>query len=184
MSKQFDNLTKAEQRIAIINDVLYQIDARRYNPHTNVWVRFSYGEIRGINGDIQLRDAFKKELLVECDVCATGSLLMSLILFKNDVKMEDLTCGTGLQYANRQSWQRNAKIDVTKVGKRLHKYFTPNQLRLIEIAFEGGTGFFNYDRSSLNDRKAVNFGENYRHASERLIAIMENMLDNDGIFKP
>jgi hypothetical protein len=184
MSKRFDSLTKAEQRIAIIEDVLSQIDAGRYIPHGNVWIAFSYDEIKEIDGDVQLRTAFKKEQLTDCDVCANGSLLMSLILFKNDFKVGDLPNGTSLYYAIRTSWQANAKIEVTSVGKRLHKYFTPKQLRLIEIAFEMGEGFFKVDATSVKERKAVSFGETYHSHSERLIAIMENMLKNDGIFKP
>ena len=70
-------------------------------------------------------------------------------------------------------------IEHSTVISYLKKYFTVPQLNLIEIAFEQ-TEIFKHPLKS----KAIKFGEQYKHPKSRLRAILNNILENNGVFKP
>ena len=77
----------------------------------------------------------------------------------------------------------------------LKNIFTEHELLLIECAFEKDTSFWNdrYDKYDeyYNETKAPKvfqqakkFGEQHKKPVDRLLAIMQNIVDNNGVFKP
>jgi len=115
---------------------------------------------------------FRSKDAPACEVCVRGSLLVSLIRKDNNFTGEDLdnmSCG----YFD--SWSVE--------DKRLLELFSPEQLSLIEYAFEN----FSADRY-INEKdldKVEDFFVLYEHNNtERLIAILKNIIKNKGTFKP
>jgi hypothetical protein len=51
------------------------------------------------------------------------------------------------------------------------------------MAYEQGGGAFRDPKTSL-DRKAIRFGDQVYEDKKRLIAIMENIIENKGTFVP
>lgn len=105
-----------------------------------------------------------------CGVCALGSLFMSFVDRHNQVSMPDNW--VGLNY------------DATMIEK-LSPYFSMKQLVMIETAFEG----------TLISARGVavegdwiyqckKFLDAYYDKDRRLRAIMQNIIDNGGEFKP
>ena len=82
------------------------------------------------------------------------------------------------------AWDLNARcvLDYKEQRRPLSKIFPTGQLRLIELAFEEGSGAFYSDCDT--DDAAVKFGRKFRSKKGRLLAIMENIVANKGTFKP
>ena len=66
----------------------------------------------------------------------------------------------------------------------MKKIFTRNQLALIENAFETGRGVYKYQAGEVAAEKAFLFGSKFVDEDKRMIAIMQNIIDNKGTFKP
>jgi hypothetical protein len=64
----------------------------------------------------------------------------------------------------------------------LTSYFSPEQIGLIELAFERGDGW--YPADTTDDDNAVEFGERYQYNTNRMKAIMQNIINNNGTFVP
>jgi len=103
-----------------------------------------------------------------------GGIVLNLTKYKNTLNIGDLD---GFSEKN------------SKFSKLLEKYFTPKQQALIEHAFEGDT--HNHSKLAyevyLSFREidaCINFYENYEDETDRLKAIMNNLIFNKGIFKP
>lgn len=65
----------------------------------------------------------------------------------------------------------------------LHRYFTSRQLALIEFTFENGEGYYK-DGDVTNVEAATAFHAKYEDDAERMAAIMQNIVDNNGTFRP
>lgn len=68
------------------------------------------------------------------------------------------------------------------IRSKLKKYFTDDQLKLIEIAFECGSG--NHGVNSSRTMDAKRFGKQFPRKDLRLQAIMLNIIQNEGTFNP
>lgn len=121
-----------------------------------------------------------------CSVCAWGSVMLSTTLFKNRLTMGDI----------KGDYERCNKTD-----NLLLEVFTPETLTLIENAFEIRSGghaekFVDYGGRFLRtwrkkqfynlQKKAIMFGSKYSENDKkhRLLAIMYNIIHNDGVFVP
>jgi hypothetical protein len=118
----------------------------------------------------------------ECGVCALGACLVSLVSMRNEFDFLKPSGGV-------------------MIVKRLTQIFTPEQCALIECAFECvvrssafivmnldidvlGYPIFETDEMDQKVRLAVAFGSQYHTSRDRLIAIMENIIHNNGDFIP
>lgn len=199
---RFNAATLAEKRVIIAKDVIAQISKKTMIPKEGAWVRINAeNKINGYsiaypNGkaSYELNDAEKQQAEdirneqicdlvgaqgVSCTVCALGSLMLSLVRYRNNVTVRDFE-------QNAFEYDRIHRGNEDKTG--ITKYFTNAQRILIESAFEKGCGFFRNDRNiSIGEKKvarAVKFGEKYEDKTKRLVAIMKNIVTNNGIFKP
>jgi hypothetical protein len=67
----------------------------------------------------------------------------------------------------------------------LSQYFSKEQLRLMEVSFEGSDGVYGIDDVEKKDRGfALAFHYAFKSPKERLEAMMKNIIANKGIFKP
>jgi hypothetical protein len=68
-------------------------------------------------------------------------------------------------------------------GKKLNKIFSKDQQKLMELAFEGGDGLFDYCGMDDDEITEVdNFYSEYSDEKERLRAILKNVIKNGGKF--
>jgi hypothetical protein len=175
LNEEFKKATKAQKRVMIAKDVLAQIKAKRYFPESGEWVNPLWSDDQK-SIDIQLdpnssiKDAFKSKAINSCQVCALGGLFMSCTNLNNNTTVEDLL--------TKEFYIGDLVSDDVKISNGLNRIFTQKQLILIESYFEGSQGYFKGD-----DKKTFVFLENYND-DERLEMIMQNIIDNNGTFKP
>jgi hypothetical protein len=170
---------KAEMRVAIAKDVIAQIKAKKYNPTQGSWVD-------GVDGpdyvDWLFENATTCEVDVQvytksikkCNVCALGSLFVSAVNKYNNV------------YGTYKTVSLPSIFDFRETNNRspLLRYFTIKQIRLIEYTFEGGMGAVCFDDDHPMVNKAYAFYSRYPDSKDRLLAIMKNIVENKGTFKP
>lgn len=177
--------TDAQMRVLIAKDVLAQIAARRYRPAPGWWLddsnmskladyvdnRFEEMEDqKQCNISIDANDYVSK--VKSCSVCALGSIFMSQARTPGSVVF---TAKTASAY--------EAFEDLST--SPLSKYFSENQLVLIEACFEGNDGMYACDISDGNTKllsQAYVF--TYKSSTARLTAIMRNIVRNKGTFVP
>ena len=161
----FNNSSKSQKRVMIAQDVIARVEAENLIAKTGTLV-----EIGDFDDDsLPLKEAINSQE-ASCSVCAKGSLLCAFVGRVNKFTIDDITEDCILS------------IDG-KVHRKLKELFTPVQLDLMEIAFEGKSYLMiaQEDRSIIG---ALNFYGKYDFQKERLLAIMQNLILNQGTFKP
>ena len=153
----FNKLPKKCQRIAIVKDVIDQVRAKRFIATCGTYVSFGARDL-----------TLGAKLLLEqqaCRVCGIGSLFVSKCLKMNN---------------------SNIHYQTGDIHKDLADFFSIRQLELIESAFE--VSYFHYGVFYIGKeektKSAIGFGQKYNNPEDRLVAIMENVVKNCGIFKP
>ena len=168
----FNKLSKQQKRIAVAKDALQQLLKGKFSPSCGNWVSSSAKTIKRYYGR-QLRDVADE---MNCKCCQLGALFLSDVRFRSNYRVgqpnfyEDLGAG---EVAN--------PYVTSGIDDRLLEYFDNDQLRLIEIAFEKGTGRY---AMQDNEQPAADFGRKYRSAKARMSAILTNIIDNNGTFVP
>lgn len=166
-------MTKREMAVAVANDVLAQLRKRTkgYVVTTGYYIRT--GSPLPSTGD--LRDHLDTIQKGGCQVCALGAALLSKARLYDKVPM-NFTNGGYASYCSGDACYRS-----------LSDVFSRKQMVLIESAFER----MNMDPDSRRDdytpvaiQNAIDFGTQYSDDKVRLRAIMKNIVENDGVFKP
>jgi hypothetical protein len=174
----FRKLPRAMQRVAIAEDVIAQLRAKKFVAYSTY---FGWGNIarNGHDGDDNISgiaDANEAGVdlsacisQVTCSVCGIGSLFASAVLNANKLKLNLNTLG-----------ERAAEVEYLK------RWFSEKQLDLVEAFFER---WDEYDRVY----KGIHIGSYvirnspiYREQDDtkRLKKIMENIISNNGKFDP
>ena len=171
LNEKFKKATKAQKRVMIAQDVLAQIKTKRYVAESGCWVQPNIKAAceKNLKDEDSVQELFAKKKIKSCNVCALGGLFMSCINLNNNTTVEDL---------KKEFYIGDFVYDDTKISNGLNRIFTQKQLILIESYFEGSKGYFKGD-----DEKTLPFLANYND-DERLEMIMQNIIDNNGTFKP
>lgn len=198
-NKLFAAADNAGKRVLIAKDVIEQLKHRRFKAQQGAWINFggnlhekwdragAYAPALSEN----VREKFLAKKLPSCSCCALGSMFMSCTLFNNQTTVQQLNLAAGDLGAAIEAPAPYAADGVFSNG--LIKFFSTAQLKLIEHAFEGESGYFYeppYDdggqliRRSATTMAALKWRDKYPDAKKRLIAIMQNIIDNNGTFKP
>lgn len=165
--EEFNALTKPQQRILVARDVLEQLKIGKYQAKRTY---FSVAWIKDSKAD--LRTNFDN--LGTCNVCGLGACMLSLTRFKNQLTVED------------------ALSSGVKPMTLLRTVFTRKQLALIEYAYEMGSPgqwthkSINRFTNFLSLWMSKRFGERHGEgdANARMVAIMRNIVNNNGTFVP
>lgn len=184
-NEYFNSLTPAQKRVAIAKDVIEQVNLKRFIPKNRIYTKI-VSKIEDVENQIQ--SEFNN---IQCHCCALGGMFLSDIKFNNSCTFYEL----------------DNKIFQATEKDRLQQYFSIEQLILIEAAFECWscediTSYDNVEEDYVIDQgygidlylsdlnigeedinKAGDFGNKYRDNSERLMAIMNNIIKNKGKFK-
>ncbi len=191
--------TPSERRVLLAKDVLAHLKAKRIKPTDGLFMRMfvdeATSETYSLDNKIQLHKLLNKGV-EPCEVCADGALIYAAAMRFN--KMTDRDVDMNL-YDNEIS------ADPEPFMNMLKKWFGEKQSALIDIAFEAGKGAYTW-RGDINNygkqrvkglteeefRQAVRFyNDNYdfgistdKVSEKILVAIMKNIILNNGTFKP
>jgi hypothetical protein len=198
---RFEKMSPAKKRVRIAKDVIEMLDTQKLQAKTGSYLhasRISDGQYEyDYDADMyevqyrvqsfvdpgdtrylrqqQEAEATPVHVLLDkvesCTVCAIGSAFVASVLRANKVTMGDIGGKIGGGSTHREYLQR---------------FFTKAQLGLIESAFERSDEYSTrVGVSAKLAGKAVEFGgETLGNDDKRLRAIFNNIIDNDGTFKP
>lgn len=171
--KTFAQMTRRERAVAVATDVIEQLDKKRgsYRLNGGYLGQNDGTALFPVGGDLQqCADQAQRS----CSVCAIGALLISKARLFNHVPISRLAATNFYGEPGQLGAGRDTIIEL------LDGVFTESQAAMIEAAFETTNVFTSMDAS-----KAVAFGlQHQRSHKARLRAIMQNIVDNDGVFKP
>lgn len=195
----FSQLSPEKKRVAIARDVLEQIRIGRYISNGGSYIdalQMKDGKDKWDMNNLDIKSNFGK--IKNCKVCAMGACLMSITKFENKLDFYDI--GNEIDNLNNEK---------TKI--LFQSIFSPEQLLLIERAFEGKSGGttvgVNIFRLSEDDFKSkINKCQKFYKKFElkpkkdatrkekenrtrlnhqnRMVGIMKNIISNKGEFKP
>jgi hypothetical protein len=183
---RFTGLTPAEQRIAIAKDVLNQLKQRKLRANAGRYLAYA-----GVDHDsakeheLMLRPAQEAlDNLPTCKVCALGAaFVVAGQLFD---QLPDERAGVVLGCAT----------DGGCEDGYLNRFFSQEQLGMIEAAFERDRSHYNrrmavvhrmVEDGSWYDQRATDardFGLRYDLDGNRMRAIFLNIVGNEGTFRP
>lgn len=161
-------------RILICYDALLQLRQKKVKATTGHYV-FALDKQENFcklpnseSVDVALNKADK------CEACALGTLFISRTRIFNKLKIKD----AGYEASS-------GEIKGSFIGQDLLAYFDKEQLALIEGCFEGGrVGYWGETLDFENRELAFRFNKKYKTSESTLIAILKNIISNDGIFMP
>ena len=173
-------------RIAIAKDVVKHVDSKHLlaTRGSYISVQNAHEDIQGSFQDIAVSLCLPGNATV-CSVCAIGAATMAAVgLFDDGIYLEG---AWNTSRADQPDYHLNEyMIDSNPMFDVLGKWFTPEQLCLIECAFEadedgGSTEQVEYD---LRYEAAQYRNREEYSAEEALRDIFQNIVDNDGLFIP
>ena len=170
------SMTEAEKRVVIAHDCIIRIHAEQFKPCRNKFFA-NLEDFKSYDDDSNTKSIKEtinnSEIVPTCEVCAKGGLFLSII-----GRVNNFTFG--------EVWGDN-DIDSDEHAELLN-FFSARQLALIELAFEGEQ-YIDYDEdgepidfSTKKENKAIKFYDSYEKSNNRLIAICENIINNNGEF--
>lgn len=166
----FAALSDSGKRIAIAQDVKEQLRLKKLVASTGTYFR-----LRNYYGgeEVQLQDVIAKKQVV-CEACIRGALFLSDVMKLNDYTVEN---------TYEEGWGTWPERINAKVS-----YFSQSQQELMEVAFEGSANFADRDvytgQLTEEGRRAMDFHSDYGDDEDRMIAIVDNVIENNGEFKP
>lgn len=167
---EFKKMTLAQKRVAIAKDVIADLRAKRYIAEHGTYLdlgKFEYDE----NGKRMLPEDGRDVLLSlpKCSVCAIGAVFCAVVKRKDKIEQSDLIWASD-----------HDMIEFVKI-------FSEEQLRLMEVAFEGATprdGVSGDDYWNARAFYQANDVDKDAYGEKLLIRIMENVISNNGKFNP
>ena len=184
-NRKFKAAVAAERRVLIAKDVIAQVKAGRFKVASGNWVApltrsGSDLSVDRFEGDESVQKLFLEGDIPKCECCALGAMFMSCTLYNNKttaIELEDVRFSFS-DYVEEGSFTNG-----------LSKFFSKDQLKLIESAFEGNVGHFELDVGilegvELDGDKTSKWMDRLPNDKKRLVAIMENIIKNKGKFVP
>lgn len=163
---------KQQLRVDIATDVIKHIEANIYQAnHTYLFI--------AAKEDIRSKPSLEALASADvCEVCALGALFLNY-MERND-RLSELWME---QYDDNEFLFDilNYKEGLLDILKDLFDY---EQLQLIECAFEQVRSYADDVKDRCLVDAAYLFGERYEDDTQILISIMQNIIDNNGLFVP
>jgi hypothetical protein len=163
--------------MAVALDVIKQIRIRRYSLTRRAYCKLTAAKGKRLSVDSQLQGQWPQ--IKRCNVCGIGSTFMSTIRLDNSFKIDFM-----------DTTLRGASLNEDQIRKRLRRHFSAHQLDLIEVAFMCDVGFAGSNQDSEHPltrdcplaNEAERYGKQFPAQRDRLIAIMQNIVENRGTF--
>jgi len=179
----FMGLSKSQRRVAIATDVIESVKKGVYKTGYGYVTLQRKPTFAGALYDLDFQSNLDK--IAQCHVCALGGCLVSMVKYIDGATIGELDGG-----GNAHQWER------------LNDYFSARQMALIEGVYERWTttlGIRSGERQGVaghefkyhltkGDMHILNTSEKLKlfpnDKEQRLKKIMENIVRNDGEFKP
>lgn len=194
---KFSSLSAPQRRVAIAKDVIAGLKAKRLLAEQRVYCSTGYDNV-GIlpkKGDVELADVLIN--VPQCEVCAKGAMFIAAVEKFDKLKLgvNEVTEGDYYGWGDNEDEEDDGKDtaeqnfnleiidDHHKICDHLTNYFTQTQLDLIELAFEGDKGDFYVSEASEEENTIAGlYIERYPDTTKRMVAIMNNIIKNNGTF--
>lgn len=181
----FESLPQWKQRVAIAQDVIASINAGVLKTRPQAYIA---GKLPAKLAQKDVWKAVKPDeaeaVQRKCTACALGSMFLAKIKLGNQVHWGDLNV----------SHNEEIEVDVDSLFEHLLHYFSKKQICLIESAYEqhlrrfsdfgSYTHIVNRYPADDDEAQALKFGSRFQNHKDRLLAIMQNIVDHDGEFVP
>lgn len=123
------------KRILIAQDIIDAIKLKKYKPTTGTFVEFTNKNNVAIDDEeyagLSVQEALLDNSFGTCDVCMIGSCFLSATKMNSDFKVK-----------NDKDGDPNLYIGNKAFAEQMLKYYTAEQIFLMELAFEKGKGVF------------------------------------------
>ncbi len=157
-NSSFQQMSKMEKRVALAKDVIASIKSKKYKVKTGYYLQLFNTKGGGIKR--LSKENYEKEE-IQCEVCAIGSLFVS-------------------------NFKQNSSLKITsnddKMINSLKGIYSENELRLLEYFFEAEDVYDIFDENVTIHGKVYDFYREYMNSESRLLAMMENIISNEGNF--
>lgn len=165
-NERFESMSKRDKRIAIAKDVIAQINADIYTASRGQYISFVGDKI---SYDKTIQSCSPSALTCIC--CARGAAIISAARLFNQTNLttEDW----------EQTWGGDASWNIYE-----RKFFTPRMSRMMEVAFERDTVgeiIGNVEKTDIDAARKYGYDLS-DDANQRLKQIMQNIIDNNGMF--
>jgi len=187
MAIDYSDPILVQKRLAIAHDVLAQLDQHKLTVEAGTFFDLRLSSIDLIKGGENLQKVLQEAQKPSCNVCALGALFVSMVGIHNEFYLDKGTY-------SKHSVYEELNVRIVPALPYLAQFFSRAQLRMIEIAFERGRGFFAViaedgdcppvQALEIDEGDAVLFGAAYQLPDARLKAIFRNIIDNKGMFIP
>lgn len=163
----------------VVQDAIEQVKQGHFRATRGYW-------IEGLNdlnpSYVKERDLTRVSAQIpeHCKVCALGSLLLSRARIDPELTMGALYKGRIEKHLTVPN--NPDQVDAKEVQAALSSLFDPQTLLLVELAYELGDGEHDVDINNPEHVATVAFGVRYRTATSRILAVLNNLLDNEGKF--
>lgn len=170
-TKKKSPATLKKQRLQIINDVILRIKIGLFEP-VNMCLIELPRKLKGIKEDRQLNEVMEKMVTPKkpCEGCMRGGLFVGAIM-----KFNHMT----VRHATHADMSRH--IDSEVLDEKLTDFWPDEHVKLIEAYFEKFDDRLIY---AAHAKRMQVYSRNFFTAKKRMLAILLNMKDNDGMFKP
>ena len=174
---EFAKLTPSEQRVTIAKDVLEQLRLGRYYAEQSTYFSMPAPTAEPLKPGQDLQSLILQNDRT-CTVCALGACFASAVRLSNGVALSEETIGFD-NFADEPGDTADFGNDAV-FNEKVASYFSNRQLALIESAFEKDDDF----SRGYDVEDAIDFGQAYEDDTDRLQAIMENIVEHGGNFVP
>lgn len=172
----FAKMTPEQKRVQIAKDVLGQLDAKRIKARHNSWViaRKPDEGFKTTGPGQQVCEAIKA---VPCQACAIGAVFVCAVERANALKVCDV-----------DPWVTDGDFNLNneeRIFDYLRRFFSDEQIEIVETAFEAGDGFFTEFDEHADEAtwlEAKRWGRSVRSAETRMRLIMKNIVMHNGDF--
>lgn len=180
-------MSRQQRKVALCKDVIASIQNSTLHVDDGNYIRvrsrdYDFNDLLPMLG-CKLSKQQSKVLQERCKVCAIGSLFIRYLVNLDNFTLPEYSIS---EYAD------DITIDDDDMIKHLNDCFTPEELRFIEAAFEMTNSHYklHFNRYLLLEEEdnfldaCMKFGADFEDPADRLLAIMQNIVDHKGEFKP
>lgn len=182
-------VSNTQRRIAIAKDVLKQIRLKTIRPKAGHYIKAKL--TFAPKGDEDIQALLQDGKIKKCEACALGSAFLSYARLYDNVKLGgyESALGARYEYDAASRWGATPALSGQRPTAVLSPVFGLRQMEVIEYAFESRSSALSWplsdgDAPQVDLARAVAFGKKYRTDTQRLVAIMKNIVRNKGTFKP
>jgi hypothetical protein len=162
-NEAFWKLSPAEQRVRVAIDTIQQIFLNAYKAKTGRYFELSTDRDALAGTDIQKLIQTRTSQGARCEVCARGAVFASVVRLGDRARVPQTT-GETVVYLDPGD----------RVFQEAEGVFDRQNLLIMEAAFE------RYSSYSV----AYEFGRRFKTDRSCLLAIMQNVIDHNGMFDP